>query len=173
MTKKLTLICLFLLAIVRVNAQQTICYHFYKYVDPVTNISHTMDRYFYFHFQDVYSYWTLERDEEHEGTFLYRYEKTTSDNCDYYVHGFMGMRPRNTYKGKHYSEYGYSFEDGFTVLMGSGTTHEYFLISKDKSAINWCHDIMEKGGTMKKGVITVGERVSAPPQQPAKPSMIK
>lgn len=173
MAKKLTLICLFLLYIVGGKAQQTICYHFYKYIDPVTNISHTMDRYLYFHFQGIYCYITTEKDEELKGNNLYRYEKTTTDHCDSYVYGYLSsIRPRHTYNGIYYNEHGYSYEDGFTVLYSEFTTQQRFLVSNDKSLINWCSDIYIDGIT-KKGVTKIGKRVSAPPQKPVKPSMIE
>lgn len=173
MAKRLTLICLFLLCIVGGKAQQTICYHFYKYIDPVTNISHTMDRYLYFHFQGIYCYITTEKDEELKGNNLYRYEKTTTDHCDSYVYGYLSsIRPRHTYNGIYYNEHGYSYEDGFTVLYSEFTTQQRFLVSNDKSLINWCSDIYIDGIT-KKGVTKIGKRVSAPPQKPVKPSMIE
>ena len=171
MKKQIAIICLFMLSLSGIKAQQTICYHFYKYVDPVTNISHSMDRYFYFHFQGIYCYWTTEKDEEHEGIFLYHYESTTKDNCDYYVYGHQtGIRPRSTYKGKHYLENGYAFEDGFLVTI-SDNVFKYFYVSRDKALINWRNDVYENGAFKK--VIMVGEKVSAPPQQPTKPTMIE
>ena len=173
MAKRLTLICLFLLAIAVVKAQQTICYHFYKYIDPVTNISHKMDVYCYLHFQGLYCYITAEKDEELEGNSLFRYEKTTSDNCDSYVYGYLSsIRPRHTYNGIYYNEHGYSYEDGFTVLFSEFITQQRFLVSKDKSLVNVYGDIYDNGIT-KKGVTKVGERVSAPPPKTIKPSMIK
>lgn len=173
MAKKLTLICLFLLVIAGVKAQQTICYHFYKYIDPVTNISHTMDRYLYFHFQGIYCYITEDKYEELHGNSLYRYEKTTSDNCDSYVYGTQtSIRPRYTYKGIQYNEHSYIYEDGFMVMLSEFITLKRFLVSNDKSLINWYSDIYIDG-MMKKGVTKIGKRVSAPPPEPAKPSMIE
>lgn len=173
MSKKLFFFCMLLLATLRVNAQQTICYHFYKYIDPVTNISHKMDVYCYFHFQGLYCYITAEKDEELKGNHLFRYEKTTSDNCDSYVYGYLSsIRPRHTYNGIYYNEHGYSYEDGFTVLFSEFITQQRFLVSKDKSLVNVYGDIYDNGIT-KKGVTKVGERVSAPPQKPVKPSMIE
>ena len=173
MAKKLTFFCMLLLTTLGVKAQQTICYHFYKYIDPVTNISHTMDIYFYFHFQGIYCYITTEKNDELKGNSLFRYEKTTADNCDSYIYGTqLSYRPRSTYNGIHYTEHGYITEDGFMVTFSDITTTQKIIVSKDKSLINWYSDVYD-GGAIKKGVTKVGERVSAPPPKTIKPSMIK
>lgn len=173
MAKRFTLICLFLIVVAGVKAQQTICYHFYKYIDPVTSISHTMDIYYYFHFQGFYCYITSEKYDELKGNSLFRFEKTTADGCDSYIYGTqLSYRPRSSYNGIHYTDHGYITEDGFMVTYSDIVTLQSFIVSKDRSLINWHSDIYD-GGIIKKGVTKVGERVSAPPQKPIKPSMIK
>ena len=142
-------------------------------------MSQTLDTYVYFHFQGIYCYWTMEKNEEYNSYRLFRFMNTTSDNCDHYVGGRISSY---IHKGQPTSngivwigEHGYQFYDGFDVVLDNNykPLNGDFWVSNDKASINWFCKSFEVMGTSLYEKILVGKRVYNPPQKPKKPTLIE
>ena len=134
MVKRITLVCLLLLAFVGIKAQQTLCYHCYKKYDK-NDIPEQQNYYVYITAKDNYSIIYVSKKDGSCPTFpdgtpnkqLFKYTGKKVDGAMLYAYWGKNLNVMAWHEAyKHGKEPDYVFQ-----------YHKYFLISEDWNEINF------------------------------------